>query len=418
MARVVIACLLLVLAPAARAATPNVVFIISDDQHFGDYGFMGHEHIETPNLDALAERSRVYRRGYVTTSLCCPSLASMVTGRYPRHTGITGNLPGQNRPEFPEQQQAYIDMMRASQPLPELLAERGYLSFQSGKWWCGSYATGGFTHGMTHGDPARGGRHGDVGLAIGRQGLDPIADFLDLTITEEKPFFLWYAPFLPHTPHNPPERLFEKYRGLHDSPHVARYWAMCEWFDETCGELLALLEDKGVADNTMIVYICDNGWINRPDRQGYAPRSKRSPYDGGLRTPVMLCWPGVVEPGEGVGLATNLDLVPTVLAACGVEIPGAVDGVDLLAHDDQPRVAFSGAVYSHDAVEVRNPEANLEYRWRIDGRWKLILPNTARFPDRATELYNILVDPEEQYEVSTQHPDVVAAMTQDLTSER
>jgi len=415
MARVVLTCLLFVLASAARAATPNVVFIVSDDQHFGDYGFMGHEHVQTPNLDALAQRSRVYRRGYVTTSLCCPSLASMITGQYPRHTGITGNLPGQNRPEFGGQQRAYIEMMREAGPLPALLAEHGYLSFQSGKWWCGGYSVGGFTHGMTHGDGARGGRHGDVGLAIGRQGLQPIADFLDLAAEEEQPFFLWYAPFLPHTPHNPPQRLFEKYRRLNDSPHVARYWAMCEWFDESCGQLLAMLEDKGVADNTIILYVCDNGWINRPDRQAYAPRSKRSPYEGGLRTPIMVCWPGVVEPGEGEGIATNLDLVPTVLAACDIAIPERVDGVDLLDPANQGRDAFSGAVYSHDAVDVHTPEANLEYRWRIDGRWKLILPNTARFPDRSTELYDILADPGERHEVSARHPDVVAAMTQDLT---
>ncbi|XAM00893.1 sulfatase-like hydrolase/transferase [Phycisphaeraceae bacterium D3-23] len=414
MSRVVFIIALVCLAFSVRAAQPNVVFIISDDQHFGDYGFMGHEHVETPHLDALAQRSLVFRRGYVTTSLCCPSLATMLTGQSPRRHGITGNLPGQNRPEFGAQQQAYIDMMRAAQPLPTVLAQHGYLSFQSGKWWCGSYETGGFTHGMTHGDPARGGRHGDAGLAIGRQGLAPIADFLDHTLAEEQPFFLWYAPFLPHTPHNPPERLFEKYRAMNDSPHVARYWAMCEWFDETCGELLAMLDEKGVADNTLIVYICDNGWINRPDRQGYAPRSKRSPYDGGLRTPIMLCWPGVIEPGERDDIATNLDLLPTALAACGIDIPETIDGVDLLDPAGLRRTSFSGAVYSHDAVDIHTPQANLEYRWRIDGRWKLIVPNAQRFPDRSTELYDIIADPEEENEVSAQHPDVVRAMTADL----
>lgn len=415
MARITVL-LSLLLTFSACATTPNVVFIISDDQHFGDYGFMGHEHIQTPNLDALAKRSIVYRRGYVTTSLCCPSLASIVTGQRPANHGLTGNTVTSDRPEFRSQQQVYIEMMREADALPELLAEHGYLSFQTGKWWCGSYEVGGFTHGMTHGDPDRGGRHGDAGLTIGRQGLQPIADFLDLANAEEKPFFLWYAPFMPHTPHNPPEHLFEKYRALTDSPHIARYWAMCEWFDETCGQLMDMLEEKGVADNTLIIFICDNGWITQDERPAYAPRSKRSPYDGGLRTPIMVSWPGAIEPGEREGIATNLDLVPTVLAACGIPIPERVDGVDLLDPAHQNRTALSGAVYSHDAVDIHTPEANLEYRWRVDGRWKLILPNDLRFPDQPTELYDILADPEEHNDISDQHPDIVLALTQDLVS--
>ena len=129
--------------------------------------------------------------------------------------------------------------------LPRLLAAKGYLSHQSGKWWHGGFADGGFTHGMTHGDPARGGRHGDAGLEIGRKGLKPIRDFLNVAESKGKPFFLWYAPFLPHRPHNPPERLLKKYRDQTDSIHVAKYWAMCEWFDESCGQLLDLLAEKG-----------------------------------------------------------------------------------------------------------------------------------------------------------------------------
>ena len=84
---------------------------------------------------------------------------------------------------------------------------------QSGKWWEGSYQRGGFTEGMTRGYPEKGGRHGDDGLGIGRNGMEPVLDFIDRSVADEKPFFVWYAPFLPHTPHNPPGRLFEKYQG-------------------------------------------------------------------------------------------------------------------------------------------------------------------------------------------------------------
>lgn len=413
---VVLAAIVFGMAPRPAVAQPtpppNVVLIISDDQHYGDYGFMGHPSIETPRIDALAQESLLFRRGYVTTSLCCPSLASMITGQYPRHSGITGNLlsvRGDNA-EFLRQQAVYIDMMRQAPALPRILGEHGYLSLQTGKWWHGSYETGGFTHGMTHGNPKRGGRHGDVGLAIGREGLGPIDSFIDEAKQADQPFMVWYAPFLPHTPHTPPDRLYQKYQALTDSPHIARYWAMCEWFDETCGELLDMLDEKDVADNTIVIYICDNGWINQVDSSRYAPRSKRSPNDGGLRTPIMVRWPGHVEPGEAPGLATNLDLVPTVLDACGIEQPGNIDGVSLLDPANHDRSAFYSAVYSHDAVDINDPAANLLYHWCIDGQWKLIEPNADRLPNETVALYDILADPTEQNDLAAQHPSLVRTL--------
>ena len=139
---------------------------------------------------------------------------------------------------------------------------------------------------MTHGDPQRKGRHGDEGLAIGRQGLEPIASFL--SECGDKPFFVWYAPIMPHTPHNPPQRLLAKYQRDDRSIERARYYAMCEWFDETCGELLAVLDDRGLSENTLVVYIADNGWIQRTRdttvpgdwNQSFAPRSKSGTFIG------------------------------------------------------------------------------------------------------------------------------------------
>ena len=84
----------------------------------------------------------------------------------------------------------------------------------------------------------------------------------------------------------------QKYEPLIDSQPIAKYWAMCEWFDETCGQLLEFLDQQQLRENTLIVYVTDNGWINRPDASAYAPRSKRSPYDGGVRTPIMIRFPG------------------------------------------------------------------------------------------------------------------------------
>ena len=125
---------------------------------------------------------------------------------------------------------------------------------------------GGFTHGMTHGDPKRGGRHGDEGSEDraspqGLKPMKPVTDFIDLaTERKEAVPMVWYAPFLPHTPHNPPQRLLEKYTVPGRAEDVAKYYAMCEWFDETCGQLLGYLDKKNLTENTMVIYICDNGW--------------------------------------------------------------------------------------------------------------------------------------------------------------
>ena len=150
--------------------------------------------------------------------------------------------------------------LEAVPTLPRLLAEKGYVSLQTGKWWQGDYRRGGFTHGMTKGQ-----RHGDEGLDIGRKTMQPIFDFIADARKAGKPFFVWYAPMLPHTPHNPPERLLAKYKDKAPSPPVAKYWAMVEWFDETCGQLLDHLETEKLAENTIVVYVTDNGWIQDPD---------------------------------------------------------------------------------------------------------------------------------------------------------
>jgi uncharacterized sulfatase len=271
---------------------------------------------------------------------------------------------------------------------------------------------------MTHGDPKRGGRHGDVGLTIGRQGLGPIEQFLEFTQKEQKPFFLWYAPFLPHRPHNPPARLLEKYQDQTDSLPIAKYWAMCEWFDETCGQLLDLLAAHGVAENTMVLYVCDNGWIQRPDAGGYAPRSKRSPYDGGLRTPIMVRWPGHVRPRRCEQLASSLDLAPTILTACGLPLTGegptgAMQGVNLLdARAVAARQRIHGEVFTHDAADLDHPEASLKYRWCIAGPWKLIVPHRANVPDGQIELYHLLDDPREEENLAGRRPDLVESLRQ------
>jgi uncharacterized sulfatase len=394
-------------AAIADERPPNVLMIVSDDQAWTDYGFMGHKVIHTPNLDRLARASALFTRGYVPSSLCRPSLATMITGLYPHEHGIAGNDP----PKQVDRSQM-LKHIAAAPALPRLLSEHGYRSLQTGKWWEGNFKTGGFTHGMTHGDAARGGRHGDVGLAIGREGLAPIAEFLDER--GERPFFLWYAPMLPHTPHNPPQRLLKKYAVEGRSIHIARYYAMCEWFDETCGELLAMLDKRGLAKNTLVVYVTDNGWIQNPDAAGFAPKSKRSPYDGGIRTPILLRWPGKIAPKKFETPVSSIDLAPTIRAACGVASDEKLPGVNLLelVVDGKPiaREALFGEIFAHDVADLDKPAASLQFRWCIEGDWKLILPHQRG----AGELYNLAADAHEEKNQAAEHPEIVERLTRRL----
>jgi arylsulfatase A-like enzyme len=424
----------LVRGQAAGATPPNIVFILADDQAWTDYGFMGHPLIQTPNLDKLASRSAVFPRGYVPTALCRPSLATLITGLYAHQHKYSGNDPSPalaapDSARYAELRERLISHIDALPTLPKLLARRGYLSHQSGKWWEGSYRRGGFTHGMTRGFPSPGGRHGDDGLTIGREGLQPIFEFVDHAITQKQPFYVWYAPFLPHAPHNPPERLLAKYRDKVDSIHVARYYAMCEWFDETCGELMDFIDQKGLTSNTLFVYIGDNGWIQDPQSPNFAPRSKRSPNEGGVRQPIMLSWPGVIAPGTRDDLVSSIDLVPTMLSAAGAEIPDNLPGVDLLpvVRDGRKldRETLFGESFSHDIADMDKPEASLLCRWAIEGRWKLILTydgdlgrdaSTQSRGERRPQLYDLLSDPHEEHNLAAQYPDVVQRLADKIAN--
>lgn len=398
--------------PAMAAAPPNVVMIISDDHAWTDYGFMGHPMVATPHLDKLAAQSLTFKKGYVPSSLCCPSLATMITGKYPHQHKITGNDPnvdgvtGAQRyknPAFAVGRDKMKSLIRSTPTLPRLLGEQlGYRSQQTGKWWLGGYADGGFTEGMTEGDLTRGGRHGDAGLNIGRKGMEPIYDFIRRTTAEQKPFLVWYAPLLPHDPHTPPEEYLAKYRDKVPSIHVAKYLAMVEWFDHTCGELMGFLDKENLAENTIVVYVSDNGWIQSPDNPRYAPKSKQSPYDGGLRSPIMVRWPAKVKPVMPEAMAHTIDLMPTLLKACGATVPAGLPGIDLLDPAAvSARTTVFGGCFDHEIMDFDAPTKSLKWRWCRDGDWKLILP-TDRVANAIPELYDLAKDPLEMTNLASQ----------------
>ena len=423
MIRCLLTILLTSLLAGAAAAPPNIVMIISDDHAWTDYGFMGHPLASTPHLDKFASQSLCFKQGYVPSSLCCPSLATVITGKYPHQHRITGNDPAvdpmthKGQPKltsanFIAGRERMKQLIRECPTLPRLLATNaGYRSLQTGKWWLGGYADGGFTEGMTDGDPAHGGRHGDAGLNIGRKGLEPIYDFIRRTTAEQKPFLVWYAPLMPHDPHTPPEEILAKYRGKVPSIHIARYLAMVEWFDLTCGELLGFLDREKLAENTIVVYVSDNGWIQNPGNPRFAPRSKQSPYDMGLRSPIMLRWPAKVAPAMPSIPVHSIDFMPTLLKACGIAVPQDCPGIDLLDPTaSATRDTIFGECYDHDMVDFDAPAKSLKWRWCRRGDWKLILP-TKRVPHAVPELYHLSTDPMEQTNLAAAEPERLAQLT-------
>lgn len=397
---------------AAENERPNIVVIISDDQGYHDYGFMRHPVIQTTHLDRLAGESLLFTRGYVTTALCSPSLATMLTGLYPHQHGWTGNDPAREVGGWGSRQ-GWIDRFSKNPQLPALLREAGYLTLHTGKYWQGDpLEVSGFTHGMgktlRHGSPES--------LGIGRDGLQPIYDFIAGAREQKKPFMVWYAPFLPHTPHTPPERLLKKYADQVEDVKVARYYAMVEWLDETCGELMKHLDEQGLRENTLVMYIVDNGWgQGAPGYRG----NKQTPWEQGVRTPVMIRWPGHVTPRrDELHLASNLDIPVTALSAAGIPVPETMEGLNLL--DDRAvngRDTLFIEDFSHDMKSPDRPESTLEARGVIHDWWKLVEmyePGDGDARVRSDYLFNLADDPKEERNLAGQDPAMVVQLRQKL----
>jgi uncharacterized sulfatase len=385
----------------------NVVMMIGDDQGWTDFGFMGHKVIRTPRLDRLAAESAVFPFAYVPCSLCRASLATLLTGLYPYQHRICCNDPpmGVDRT-------AMHPFIKNAPALPRLLGAAGYRSLQTGKFWEGHYSNAGFTDGET--------TNKDRHIAsrphpqIGRDTMQPLYNFLDKH--REQPFFVWYAPMMPHYPHTPPERLLKHYAVKGRDLNVAKYYAMCEWFDETCGQLLDHLDKRNLRDNTLVVFCIDNGWVQPTvEEKNKSPfggaRGKFTPYEMGIRTPLLLRWPGHTRAGRYNDLVTTVDVAPTVLRACGVEVPRQMTGLSLLdaaaGKGRLPRTAVFGDLYRHAARDLGKHRLDMTYRWVREGDWKLILPADGK----RVELYNLARDPHEKNNLAKAEPERVQRLT-------
>jgi apolipoprotein N-acyltransferase len=404
---------------ADRAARPpNIVLVIGDDHGWPDFGFMGSELARTPNLDRLAQEGTTFTHASNTASGCRPSLLTLLTGFH------TAELRSRLGPAG-RSVQLPTDVIRRFETLPGLLAQRGYATFQGGKHWEGDHTWAGFTHGMTRVEPGQRAAEppaGGAGLALGRTTMEPLWSFLEAQ--RERPFFVWFAPMLPHAPFDAPAEYWEPQL---DAGAAAPYLANVVRFDARVGELLARLDALGLRERTLVVYLADNGWdahTRAPAQAGGAgfdpliggPRGKASLHELGFRTPLVFRWPGVVEAGRRDDrLVSSVDLFPTLLDFAAAPVPADRPGRSL-----HPLLTGRGGFARervYGGMEQLRSEApgrgllRSERGWFLRTReWRYLLYET-RGEER---LYRIDRDPYETADLAAAHPDTARRLREEL----
>jgi uncharacterized sulfatase len=341
---------------------PNVVVLVADDMDYEHFGFSGHPAAQTPSLDALAAEGVLFTHGFVPMSRCRPAQAALLSGLWPHQNGVYFNVGAD-----------HIDPETA---LPVLLARAGYATVGEGKFWEGEARAMGFSNYAIRNY-----------ATFVRWDQAHLFDWLD-EHARRAPFFVWWAPELPHVPHDPPERLLacippesipipEWFEG--DAAARAEFrrrervsLAMEAWLDEGVAALRAKLGELGVRENTLLVFLIDNGWANGCVSKGWG-------HDKGLRTPMILAWPeGLAGGARYADLVSPVDLYATILDLAGVPVPAGCAGESLRARLEgrpaTPRAALYGALYPLEPTEVLTDPARDAYAlWARTERWKFIL---------------------------------------------
>ncbi len=448
--------------PRRPDGPPNVVLIIADDLGWPYLGFLGDDNVITPNMDIIGEGGAVFEVGHATSNFCRPTLQSLITGLYPvqyeqrataiaEHAMAANTLPeGVDTPRERDilHRQYETSAIEQFDTLPRILATEGYVSHQSGKWWEQSYAHGGFTHGMTGtwdwSDAVELGDRwfftfmGGQGQRIGRETMAPVTEFIEQHA--DQPFFVWYGPALPHTPLNAPDEFYKYFEDRDDLSESAKlYYANIAWFDWGVGEILDTLRDQRLLDNTLIVYINDNGW-EQPANVEYAdnhitfanggPRGKGSFFETGFRTPIIFYWRGQITAlRDTQTLASAVDVMPTILDYAGAAQPDDLPGQSLRPSIEgdaqaQTRPYFVGRMTQHragtnfrgepDSFTDDHMGAPRQGYYRRDLRWHFVW---MRDTDDVA-LYDLRNDPGQLHDVAADHPQTVRGFKTDIETWR
>lgn len=381
---------------------PNIIVILADDLGYGDVGFQGLSDFATPNLDRLAASGVRFTSGYVSHAFCSPSRAGLLTGRYQHRFGHVRN------PRF----RAGEGLPLSETLLPALLAKAGYVSGIVGKWHLGDAPEfhplergfdeffgllgGGHDYFESAGPDAR-----EYLIPLEAHGKEiPVEGYLTDQLSEAaadfirrhaaRPFFLYLAYNAPHAPLQAPPEMLARVDSIED-PRRRTYGAMVTALDDGVGGVMALIDELGLNEDSVVFFLSDNGgppWANASDN---APlrATKGTVYEGGVRVPFVVAWPGQLAPGTAYDSpVSSLDIFPTAVAAAGIELPAKLDGVDLM-----PYLTGAESALPHDQL-FWHSRAGDQFAVRTTDR-KLV-----RVLDRASELYAIGGDISERNDIS------------------
>jgi len=411
---------LFVLAGFAAAERPNFVFILIDDLGAHDTAIDGHPYHQTPAIDRLAAGGMRFTRAYAAAALCSPTRASIMTGRYPARLRVTNWIPGFVKPHAKLREPEWTKRLPPERvTIAEMLKEAGYATAMIGKW----HLSGGESDPVEQGfDVNIAGHHGSLGGGIPSKGNyfspyenprlpdGPEGEYLTDRLTDEAvgwledhaddPFFLYLSHFAVHTPIKGKAELVAKYREL-GAPNP-EYAAMVESVDDSVGRVLEALERLEVARDTVVIFFSDNGGLasvtdNAPLRAG-----KVTAYEGGIREPMIVRWPGVVEPGSVCDEPViSTDFAPTMVEIAGLEARPEehLDGLSLV-----PLLRGEREALEREALFWHFPHHHpLSGPWGIvrEGEWKLI----EFFEDERVELYDLGEDPGEQRDLAEARAD-------------
>lgn len=425
---------------------PNVIVIITDDQGYGDFGFMGNQLIETPNVDQLASESALMERFYVSP-VCAPTRACLMTGRYNFRTRVVDTWVGR------------AQMDPAEITLAEILGQGGYSTGLFGKWHLGDMhpmrpQDQGFGEVLMHrgggiaqpSEPLENHRrytdailwHNNVQIQSEGYCTDVYFDYAEKFIRSSKkankPFFAYIATNAPHGPfHDVPEALRQKYMAKNLLPLVqgeiqdsaqaqdrlARIFAMIENIDQNIGELRSTLKELAIEENTLIFFMVDNG-PNSMRYVGPLRGMKTGIHDGGIRSPLLAHWPQKIQAGhKNDRISAHIDLLPTIVEATGMSVPEGhkLDGQSILP-------LLSGQTPAnwperHLFIQAQRGDApRNRAHFAVIGQDYKLLHNTGfgnerqPFDEVPYELYKVSTDPGEGNNLAESDPERTAAMLQ------
>lgn len=430
-------CSLLAAATAQQSAPPNIIFMLIDDMGWTDLGCYGSKFYETPNIDRLAKDGMRFTNAYSACTVCSPTRAAVLTGKSPARLHVTDWIAGHERPyarlKIPEWTK---QLPLEEETLAERLKTRGYVTASIGKWHLGGAEFYPEEQGF---DVNIGGSdRGQPPSYFSPYGIDTLKDgpkdeFLTDRLTNEaigfieqqrgKPFFIYLPHFAVHTPIMGKPEVVEKYqkkRGTGGQANLV-YAALVESVDDSVGRLRAVLEKEGLWENTIFVFTSDNGglsqlvnakgWSRGPTDNSPSRLGKGSAYDGGVHIPLIVTWPGKINPGSECDQPViSYDHVPTLLEATGTKLKEGqvVDGTSMIPLLTETGTFERDAIYWH--YPHYHPGSATPYSAIQEGDWKLIeFLETGK-----VELYNHRRDPGEMQDVADLDGDIAIRLTEKL----